>query len=83
MKQEGLTKRQIEFLAKSAQGMTSEQIAKSCFVSHNTVRSTFSAARARIGATTTVQCVIMAIAREELGLDHDGNCYVPNIGQQE
>lgn len=79
MIQRSLTKRQVEFLAKSAQGMTSEQIAKSCYVTANTVRSTFTEARKRLGATTTVQCVIMAIAREELGLDHEGYCYIPDF----
>lgn len=81
MDQRGLTKRQKEFLAKSAQGLTSGKIAEVFCVSDSTVRSTFAKAKERLGATTTVQAVVLAIAREELGLDHEGFCYMPELGE--
>jgi DNA-binding NarL/FixJ family response regulator len=82
MDQKALTKRQAEFLAKSARGMTYEEIAKTSFVTKNTVRSTFTSARKRLGAETNTQCVVMAIAREELGLSHDGICFVPDYEEK-
>jgi DNA-binding CsgD family transcriptional regulator len=82
VQQRELTKRQKEFLAKSAQGMTSGKIAGVFCVSDNTVRSTFAAAKERLGAKTTVQAVVLAIAREELGLQHDGFCYMPEIEEK-
>lgn len=82
MAQKALTKRQVEFLAKSAQGMTYEEIAETSFVTKNTVRSTFTAARKRLYAKTNTQCVVIAIAREELGLSYDGICFVPNYGEE-
>lgn len=72
-----LTNRQIEFLAMSARGITNAEIAKICFVSLNTVVSTFTEARKRLECKTTTQCVVKAISREEIGLDHDGIAFVP------
>ena len=60
----------------TAQGKSADQIARECFVSVNTVRSTVVDARARLKANNTAHCIIIAIAREELGLDHDGNCFI-------
>lgn len=57
--------------------MTYEQIAETCFVSTDTVRSTLVNARQRLGANTTAQAAVIAIAREELGLTHEGLVYVP------
>jgi len=73
-----LTQRQLEFLAKSARGMTQEEIAKECYVVKSTVKSTIGEARERLEVKTTLQCLCVAIAREELGLDHDGVCFIPN-----
>lgn len=73
-----LTKRQIEFLAMTAKGMTNEQIAKECFVAKSTVESSFSEARKRLETKTTAQTVLKAISREELGLDHTGECFIPD-----
>jgi len=73
-----LTKRQSEFLAMSARGLTYQQIAEECFVAIGTVRGTFEKARLRIGASTNVQAVVLAISREELGLTHDGQVFVPS-----
>lgn len=79
MDAKGLTQRQREVLAKSAQGFTSEQIANFLFISHNTVRSTFTSARKRLKASNTTQAVVLAIAKEELCLNHEGYCYTPEI----
>lgn len=76
MDQRGLTERQKQFLAKSAQGMTSGKIAGVFSVSDSTVRSTLASAKKSLGASTTAQAVVLAIAREELGLDHEGFCYI-------
>lgn len=78
MEQKSLTPRQAEFLAKSAKGMSYKEIAKDCFVSINTVESTFLNARKRLEVKTNLQCFSVAISREELGLDHDGVCFVPD-----
>ena len=79
MVQKELTKRQKEFLAMTAQGLMHEKIAEICVVSPETVRNSLARARERMKASTTAQCVVLAIAREELGLTHEGYCYVPNI----
>lgn len=65
----------------TARGMTYEQIAKSKFVAVSTVRAAFTKARERKGASTTAQCIVLAIAHEELGLTHDGVCFVPEEPQ--
>lgn len=72
-----LTKRQKECLAAVAQGKQYEQIAQDKKISPHTVRNNIIAARKKLGATTTAQAVILAISREELGLSHDGICFVP------
>jgi DNA-binding NarL/FixJ family response regulator len=73
-----LTKRQIEFLSMTASGMTNEEIAKVCCVAKSTVVDAFSEARKRLGTRTTAQTVLLAISREELGLDHNGRCFIPS-----
>lgn len=72
-----LTTRQLEFLAKSARGMTYEEIAKDSYVALTTVTAAISKARQRLEVRTTLQCFAVAIAREELGIDHDGCCFIP------
>lgn len=74
-----LTKRQIEFLSMTAGGMTNDEIAKVCCVAKSTVVDAFAEARKRLETRTTPQTVLLAISREELGLDHDGNCFIPDI----
>lgn len=78
---QSLTARQKQFLALTARGFQYAQIAHACGVSIKTIENQLSMARKRIGATTTAQCVVIAIAREELGIDHDGNCYVAAYGE--
>lgn len=63
----------------SAQGKTYAEIAEICFVSIETVRGTLTKARERMGANTTAQAAVIAIAREELGLTHDGLVFVPVV----
>lgn len=74
-----LTLRQKEFLAMAARGNTHKKIAEECFVSPKTVTSAFTNARSRLEASTTAQVIVLAIAREELGITHDGVCFVPSI----
>ena len=60
----------------SARGLRPGEIAQECVLSKDTVNSTITKARQRIGAKTVAQAVILAIAREELGLTHTGECFV-------
>ncbi len=77
MNDKSLTRRQKEFLALSAQGNTAKQIAYKFTLSIATVNATMRAAKARMGTNTISQTIILAVAREELGVTHDGYCYVP------
>lgn len=72
-----LTARQAEFLALSARGMTYNQIAEKCCVTIDTVKATISKARNRLEAQTSLQCFSIAVAREELGIDHEGVAFIP------
>lgn len=83
MGSERLTERQKDFLVRNAQGETYAQIAEKCFVSIGTVKSTFAQARSRLQAFTTAQCIVYAISREELGLTHDGLCFIPDYSLYE
>jgi DNA-binding CsgD family transcriptional regulator len=53
------------------------QIAVECKVSHKTVENTIAKARKRLNAATTAQAVVISVAREELGIDHNGRAFVP------
>ena len=75
-----LTQRQLEFLALIANGMRPVEIAELCVLSRGTVNATIDKARQRIGARNNSQAVVLAIAREELGLAHDGQCFISNRG---
>jgi DNA-binding CsgD family transcriptional regulator len=72
-----LTPRQREFLALYARGMRLEEIAAVCCVQIGTVKDAMLETRSRLGAKNSAEAVALAIAREELALDHDGVCYVP------
>jgi DNA-binding CsgD family transcriptional regulator len=77
MEQKSLTPTQAKYLAKSARGMTYDQIAKDCVVSVKTITAALAEARKRLGTRTTLQCFAVAISREELGIDHEGYTFVP------
>ena len=72
-----LTPRQREFLALYARGMRLEEIAAVCVVQTQTVKDAMVDVRSRLGAKNTAEALALAIAQEELALDHDGVCYVP------
>lgn len=76
MKQKNLTPRQSEFLAKSASGMTYEQIADEFVISVKTVTTTLYKARKRLDSKNNLQCLATAIWRKELSFSLDGTCYV-------
>lgn len=71
-----LTKRQKELLAMSARGKRTKEIAKELFISEATVRTTLASAKERLGAHTSMHTIVLAISREELGIDHNGVCFV-------
>jgi DNA-binding NarL/FixJ family response regulator len=77
-----LTHRQKEFLVLSAVGMTYNQIAEKCVVEPSTVKNTFAEARKRLETSTTTQCLLLAIAREEIGITHDGIAFLPVIDNE-
>jgi hypothetical protein len=58
-------------------GMTYQQIADECVLDRGTVHNTITSARQRLGGVSTIQALLIAIAREELGLTHDGICFLP------
>jgi len=60
--------------------MQQAQIAQECRVSVRTVENNISLARKRLGTTTTAQTLIQAIAREEIGMDHNRTCFIPDLG---
>jgi uncharacterized membrane protein YdcZ (DUF606 family) len=57
--------------------MTSRQIAGECGVSFRTVEKVLALIRERLGAQTTAQAIVMAIALELLILDHEGRTHIP------
>lgn len=73
----GLSQRELEFLALAGNGFTRNKIAQAFCVSPLTVKNTFARARERMGATSTAHCVVLAIARELLILDHEGVVHAP------
>jgi DNA-binding CsgD family transcriptional regulator len=75
----GLSRRELEFLALAGNGFTRNKIAQAFCVSPMTVKHTFARARARTGAASTAHCVVLAIAREQLILDHEGVVHVPRV----
>jgi DNA-binding NarL/FixJ family response regulator len=64
-----LTKRQLEFLAYSAQGLQNPEIAEQCFISLSAVKDGLEKARERLGARTTTQAVAMAVSLELIVFD--------------
>jgi DNA-binding CsgD family transcriptional regulator len=73
---EALTPRQLELLALFGNGLRGPEIAAKCFITIRTVEHTIQNAR-KNRAETTVQLLCMAIADEQLILDHDGAVRVP------
>lgn len=67
----------MQFLALQANGRTEGDIAAECNVSIWTVKATTSVARSRLGARSTLQAVVQAIALELLCLNGDGVVSVP------
>ena len=63
----GLTDREMDILEHIAVGVTNEEIARTLFLSINSVKSYIRAAYAKIGATSRSQAVLWAI---EHGLAH-------------
>lgn len=78
MEQKSLTPRQVEFLAKSAKGMTYSDISKECFISEKTVSKALYEARQRLGAKNNLHCLSLAICRGEMFVGKDGMCCVSN-----
>lgn len=74
-----LTQRQKEFFVMAARGMTYEQISQYAHVEISTVKSTFAKARTRLNTSTTMQCLVIAISREEIGIDHNGVAFLPDM----
>lgn len=61
--------------------MNHAQIAEFCFIEVQSVKTTLQRVRERYGAASTTQCLAMAIAREEIVIDHDGVCYAATISK--
>jgi len=57
-------------------GMNYKDIAEKEVISEHTVATTIRNAKEAYNAANTAQCVVLAIAREELVLNHDGSCRV-------
>lgn len=76
---EDLTRRQLEFIALSANGLRQREIAERCYVSPRTVEKTFEEARKRLEALTQTQLLVRAISREELILGSAGDVSVPDL----
>lgn len=73
-----LTKKQAEYLAESAKGKTYEEISDIFYVTVDTVTRSIAEARKRSETKTTLQCFARAVAREEIGIDHEGLVFIPN-----
>jgi DNA-binding NarL/FixJ family response regulator len=76
-----LTTRQLEILVLVGAGMTDPQIGSELYLSRKTVEHRISDARERLGARNRFHCVVLAIARELLILDHDGALRVPHTNR--
>lgn len=72
-----LTERQVEFLSAFGRGMRIPAIAGEYELTVQAVETTLKRARERYAVGTTVEALVIAIAREEIGLTHDGVCYTP------
>lgn len=58
-----VTPKQAEYLADTASGKSTFEIAKEKYVSQNTVRNTIVAAKERVGASSTSNLIAMAVLR--------------------
>lgn len=61
--QENLTPKQTEYVADTASGKSTFDIADARYVSQNTVRNTLTSAKERVGASSTTNLVAMAITK--------------------
>lgn len=61
--QDNLTPKQAEYVADTASGKSTFEIAEEKYVSQNTVRNTLVGAKERVGASSTTNLVAMAITK--------------------
>lgn len=73
-----LTRRQLEFLALSAQGMKYAEIASACFVSCDRVNEALEEARSRLCAKNTLHAVAIAISLDLIVFDANSAAFVAN-----
>lgn len=60
---DAVTPKQAEYIADTATGKSTFDIAKEKYVSQNTVRNTIVAAKERVGASSTNNLIAMAVSR--------------------
>lgn len=58
---DSVTPKQAEYIADTASGKSTFDIAKDKYVSQNTVRNTITAAKDRVGASSTANLIAMAV----------------------
>lgn len=66
-----LTVRQAEYVALSANGMTTEQIAQALFVSTNTVSGALTDARRKVDAKNTTELACLCLEAGFIYWDHE------------
>lgn len=76
-----LTARQLEVLALVGAGYTDPEIGSELFMARRTVENHIRDARERLGARNRFNAAMIAVARELLILDHDGQLFVPSAYQ--
>jgi DNA-binding CsgD family transcriptional regulator len=73
--QDNLTPKQKEYVADLASGKDTLQISEEKYVSHHTVRNTLSAAKERVGASSTTNLIAMAIVKGWILISNDAPPY--------
>jgi DNA-binding CsgD family transcriptional regulator len=71
-----LTKKQKEYLAYLASGLSVKETAAFCNVSKHTVRNTITKAKERIGATSTSNLVATAVVKGWIELDDEARPFM-------
>lgn len=66
-----LTPRQIEILILYARGFGPKEIAAELYIARATIQSHLLNIRAALGVHTTVQCIVMAVARGYMEIDQE------------
>lgn len=61
--QDNITPKQAEYIADTASGKSTFVIANEKYVSQNTVRNTITAAKERVGASSTANLIAMAVSK--------------------